>query len=258
MTGTRRPRLEPRMAVSVPLGGVGERVDGREVAERLGELAGRRASSARTSSTSLVDDLLLEQRRQDDRPDAGLLEAHRVGQVGVARAPAEATMRRPQVEPEVAGSQIDAHARGLPSLAAGDVRHGAFDAGELLVVVPALVDVGLARARPARRRARGAVRASIAKRASARGEVRDRHRRRGASRAGTGDRPRLGRVVAVERPVAAPHGVLLVASSTCSCRCRGRCTCSRRSRATGPARPRPRAAPSRSGRRCAPSATWAT
>ena len=73
MTGTSTDALTRSRAREVAVGRARERRQGREVVERLGEDLG--ALLERAGELDLLgQDLLLEQRRQDDRPDARPVE----------------------------------------------------------------------------------------------------------------------------------------------------------------------------------------
>ncbi len=91
--------------VAVP--GSGERLDVREVVERLGEAV--RAGLERPVDLDLLeDDLLLEERWQDDRRRPRLLEqAGGCGLAGQRRRRGDD--RRTEVETQVPGAQIDGH-----------------------------------------------------------------------------------------------------------------------------------------------------
>ena len=157
MTGTADGGLDPLERGQVAVGGAHERLDRREVVERLGEVLGALLERA-VELDLLGQDLLLEQRRQDDRADAGALEPPGHGRLRVVRR-GRGDDRRAELEPEVAGARgrrscpssfaVVAIARVALDLGhdlrvgSMDVRDRALDAGELLVVAPALVGVGL-------------------------------------------------------------------------------------------------------------------
>ena len=197
-----------------------ERLDGREVVQRLGEAV--RAGLQRPVDLQLLeDDLLLEERRQDDRRRARLLEQAGGGELARERR-RRGDDRRAQVEAEVAGAQIDGHASSPVSVmsgrAAGAGRasgsvwtcgHAAVHRRELLVVAPALVDVRLRELRELGRPLRlGA--GEDREPGLAGHELADWHRRRGGVElerlAGLG----VAGMEPVERPVPALDGVLLV------------------------------------------------
>ena len=69
MTGHAGAGLDPLQGREVSVAGAVVGVEVREVVERLGELVGAGLQRP-VDAQLLVDDLLLEQRRQDDRPGA--------------------------------------------------------------------------------------------------------------------------------------------------------------------------------------------
>ena len=135
--------------------------------------------------------------------------------------------RRAEVEPEVAGAQVHGHASSPFSPAPErdhqvgvrvdrvDVGHAAVHARQLLVVAPPLVGVGLGELGELARPARGPCAARMANRVSVATKSRigiDGLRGVQLERLAV---LHLAGLEAVERPVAALDGVLLVATSTC-------------------------------------------
>ena len=105
--------LDPFEAREIAILGADEGLDRRKVVERLGELLGALLERA-IEPDLLGQDLLLEQRRQDDRPHAGTFQPRGGGRFAVVRG-GRGNDRRSELEPQVAGVQVDAHAP-FPSL----------------------------------------------------------------------------------------------------------------------------------------------
>ena len=105
-------RLDPLERGDVAIGRADERFDRWKVGQRFRERL--RALLERAAELDLLgQDLLFEQRWQDDRPDAGRLET--AGHLGLAVLRCgRGDERRPQVEPEVASPKVHAHV-GAPS-----------------------------------------------------------------------------------------------------------------------------------------------
>ena len=99
--------LDPLEGGQVAVGGARERLDGREVVERLGEDLGALLERA-VELDLLGEDLLLEQRRQDDRADAGAFEPPGHRRIRVVRR-RRGDDRGAELQPEVAGAQVDGH-----------------------------------------------------------------------------------------------------------------------------------------------------
>ena len=92
----------------VAVGRSDEPIDGREVIERLGEVFG--ALLQRPVELQLLgDDLFLEQRWEDDRPDARRLETRGHRGLAVLRR-GRGDNRRAELETEVPRAQVDRHA----------------------------------------------------------------------------------------------------------------------------------------------------
>ena len=99
--------------VEIALGRALEPVDRREIVQRFREMFGALLEGP-IELELLGDDLLLEQRRQDDRANPGSLEPCgycRFTVVGRRRG----DNRRAEVQSEIAGSQVDRHARSPAS-----------------------------------------------------------------------------------------------------------------------------------------------
>ena len=107
MIGNRGLGLDPFEPRNVAVGRAHERDDPREVVEGLGEVFGALLQRA-LEPELLRQDLLLEQRREDDRPGTRGLEAAGHGRLPILRR-GRGDDRRAELEAEVAGAEIHAH-----------------------------------------------------------------------------------------------------------------------------------------------------